>query len=1147
LVFNNGKEQTMKHKSALFGILFMGLAPMLLAQSAMTGLHGEFRNMKKGLHAGNQIRTTFFNDGTYGSNNANPSGQGAICGEWPINSGHLWLIDGDEWVVSEVIDANGEMKHISSTVMSNGTPTTPTSSNNYSRGDADPNTGEWWTFLPLPGFANPEDSSIAMSKWKYAWPASWPDKSDDPVDPGWAGKWNGYFGKDQYNADEEAFFVADDYNKKEFNFYPDNRDLDRKGLGMRMWVRSFQWSNVLVQNVLFMLFDVENIGTYHHDKMAFGYKIGNNIGDTSTTGDAGDDCGSYNLDEDMAYMWDYDNIGGGGYTPVGYIGGAFLESPGSAYDGIDNDNDGKNGSGSTITRSMIDQVKVLKAGDRVVLIDYRTFERSVITMPNDTVRIPYEDQVFKVWPGDTLREVENNLVDDNLNGVVDENNGTTYGTEARPMHRYLYVGLKYKDYLTGAGLDNLMIDERRDDGIDNDGDWNAKTDDFGQDGAPFTHDPGEGDGRPTNGEPHIDKTDIHETDMLGLTSFNLYEWQTYCHDDDEASWQKCRPGKLDGQLSNVNVELFWGCGYFPMKPGDIQRFSMGLVLALTKDELLVNKYWMNVGYSENYNFCRAPYIPNLRAIPGDHRVTLFWDSWAEETFDPITGNDFEGYRIYRSTDASWSDMKPITSGDAEVLYRKPIVQYDLVDGIKGYSQVPLKGVLFNLGNDTGLRHSWTDTTAVNGTHYFYAITSYDKGDVDKSLPPTECTKFISIGPDGEVLEKGPNVVEVRPEAPSAGFRAGHIDALHLLPGGTTSGQISLNLINPADVKDGHVYHVTFEDNLKTVDYAPDTLYTRNMNLIDVTNSGSPDTLVNRLQMTGLQTDLPRIDGFELSLLNEASLAVDTVHSKFSSAGIYNLYVEPYSFHTDKESPISRDINILFGTGDAVLDRSVPCVWRDKALEARDVNFTALDAHSGQKIPFGFHATDGNDGRFTRSKTLMDEIVILNPSRDSDTLRPALVVFMKRSQNDSNLRNPDVGDTLKIRMFKPFLSHDVFEFTMRGESLDESVAKQSLDLIRVVPNPYVVANGWEPANPYADGRGERQLHFTHLPPVCTIRIFSGSGQLVATLNHNTPSLRDGTEIWNMLSKDQLEIAYGIYVYQVDAGKLGTKIGKFAVIK
>ena len=41
--------------------------------------------------------------------------------------------------------------------------------------------------------------------------------------------------------------------------------------------------------------------------------------------------------------------------------------------------------------------------------------------------------------------------------------------------------------------------------------------------------------------------------------------------------------------------------------------------------------------------------------------------------------------------------------------------------------------------------------------------------------------------------------------------------------------------------------------------------------------------------------------------------------------------------------------------------------------------------------------------------------------------------------------------------------------------------------------------------------------------------------------------DGTEDWNMLSKDNLSIAYGVYVLYVDAPGIGSKITKFAVIK
>jgi hypothetical protein len=92
----------------------------------------------------------------------------------------------------------------------------------------------------------------------------------------------------------------------------------------------------------------------------------------------------------------------------------------------------------------------------------------------------------------------------------------------------------------------------------------------------------------------------------------------------------------------------------------------------------------------------------------------------------------------------------------------------------------------------------------------------------------------------------------------------------------------------------------------------------------------------------------------------------------------------------------------------------------------------------------------------------------------------------------------------------------------------------------------VANSWEPRNQYNTGRGPRELHFTHLPQKCTIRIFNVRGQLVQTIEHESTQW-DGTEIWDMLTKDRLEVAFGVYVYHVEAPGLGNKIGKFAIIK
>jgi len=97
---------------------------------------------------------------------------------------------------------------------------------------------------------------------------------------------------------------------------------------------------------------------------------------------------------------------------------------------------------------------------------------------------------------------------------------------------------------------------------------------------------------------------------------------------------------------------------------------------------------------------------------------------------------------------------------------------------------------------------------------------------------------------------------------------------------------------------------------------------------------------------------------------------------------------------------------------------------------------------------------------------------------------------------------------------------------------------NLDDIKVVPNPYIVRNNWEPSRDYS------RIAFTHLPDECTIRIYTISGDHLATLEHESSDF-DGNENWNLLTKNRQKIAAGIYIFHVDS-PYGEKIGKFAVI-
>jgi hypothetical protein len=130
--------------------------------------------------------------------------------------------------------------------------------------------------------------------------------------------------------------------------------------------------------------------------------------------------------------------------------------------------------------------------------------------------------------------------------------------------------------------------------------------------------------------------------------------------------------------------------------------------------------------------------------------------------------------------------------------------------------------------------------------------------------------------------------------------------------------------------------------------------------------------------------------------------------------------------------------------------------------------------------------------------------------------------------------------------KPFLSQDIYEYTTTGQKINAVSASNQMANIKVVPNPYVVENSWEPESPYSNGEPPRTIHFNHLPATCTIDIFTVSGGLVATIYHSA-AIYDGTESWNLITKDHLPASYGIYVYHVNAPGVGEKVGKFALIK
>ena len=128
-----------------------------------------------------------------------------------------------------------------------------------------------------------------------------------------------------------------------------------------------------------------------------------------------------------------------------------------------------------------------------------------------------------------------------------------------------------------------------------------------------------------------------------------------------------------------------------------------------------------------------------------------------------------------------------------------------------------------------------------------------------------------------------------------------------------------------------------------------------------------------------------------------------------------------------------------------------------------------------------------------------------------------------------------------------------------EEVSAATIAEDMDMIKVVPNPYVATNLMEEAvtNPQLSQR--RKLAFTHIPAQCTIRIFTVSGALVDVLevsnavesratNWDNNTHRNGMAYWDLKTKEGLDIPAGYYIYHVESHATGeVKIGKFAVLK
>ncbi|HYM80391.1 MAG TPA: hypothetical protein VEY91_03145 [Candidatus Limnocylindria bacterium] len=1051
---------------------------------------------RSGFHDAANIRTVFWNYGMVGDYPPNPGGVDLSVfhsAEVPKGSGMNYSDGVTPFVLAKVRQRHGDDAYIMETGF-------------RERQGLSPIHNRIMRFEPRPGYFQPDPSinrgrSPAISNDPRTWPEAWPDRAGDPDDPGWRGSWNGYFGK-RPAADQESYTVMDDDFYDAWNFFPDTTDLTRRGLGLRVEVRGFQWANPQAGNVIFWHYDITNESTTDYaDNIIFGLYMDSGVGGSAISCDGifeSDDDNAFfdkSLGLNLVYTWDKFGHGrdlSGPCGRTGYLGYAYLETPGNSSDGLDNDNDG-----------ILNERRDGGPGQEIV------GQQAILAF----IAAQYDTAKFFAFYGPL---------------------------DKRPAYR---AGR----WWTG----------------DEDMDWRAEQSDLGADGVAETGDTGEGDGSPTEGEPNFDGTDLNESDQIGLTGFKMNRIRAGQGNDDQTvdgvlfytdneNWPQRLyekftapfvPARFDSALAaNYNIGFLFASGPFRLEAGKTERFSLALAYGADLFELRETVQTVQQIYNANYQFAVPPPMPTLTAEAGDHFVRLSWDDVAERGVDPVSNEfDFEGYRVYRATDPDFRDARVLTSGRGNPLVGngQPIAQFDLQDGKRGYSDRTIDGVAYYLGDETGITHTWTDTTAVNGQAYYYAVTAYDFGSPEGtpdslSFYPSENAITVSRTPRGGlILPK--NVVTVRPNPKVAGFVPGSVEpATHVAGEGT--GTVDIRVVNANLLPDGHTFKLTFTTP------SPDSIRARAYTLTDSTTG-------EVLFTTGHDFNGQGIGAVGSGLLplvtTPTAVSVDAARSGYVAGSPTNTRIR-VTYQPGQPINLRRpgypdDITIVFD--DVVRDTGLAIT----PFQARPAKFRAF-AHSAggdRQLDFIFNDVD-LDGTLSRANEYVDVLTYDAPPPTAFDLTWHFVLDTLGQGARGPIVPARLGDVYDLKLTRPFSDTDVFVFTTRSSSLDPDRARAAFDeKPYVVPNPYVGAASFEPERFAISGRGERRIEFRAVPSLSIIRIYTVRGDLVQTLRHDGST--DGYVAWNLRTKDNLDLAPGLYVFHLDAPGIGTHVGKFAIIK
>jgi hypothetical protein len=536
--------------------------------------------------------------------------------------------------------------------------------------------------------------------------------------------------------------------------------------------------------------------------------------------------------------------------------------------------------------------------------------------------------------------------------------------------------------------------------------------------------------------------------------------------------------------------------------------------------------------------------------------------------------------------------------------KKPIFQCDKINGKQGAADFAhINGEIFYLGNESGIQHYFVDEDVQNGRTYYYGLVAYDYGleGLEVAIMPSENNVVIDLDENEEIRFTGKNVQVVTPHARAAGYISPSLETNdeNRLQG---NGTVVPTIYDINSIKEGHSYKIKF--HVDTLGYMRREEPLRHAHDMAIVNTGIKvydESEDGRLVYEETATDYP-VD----HMLHDGVLRVKNGFSSLSDITYYNntkpllsdvfdgiqleLELPAYAGLLSEEKSgwvkgkglinVAASINeskgfpyrydIIF-SGDS-------SAYRGRVTNPRNVlNLEGgigtlpdpFDVLYKQRFPFyvvnrTFPDSSGtyekldlivddrnHNGRFD----ILEDIVLAGHAIDIEMSSGKIYTYWCGTVFGFDFRGlsdisqlPGAGDVYRVEFDRPFTAEDSIMFTVNAAvAVEEEQLSADMSEIKVVPNPYVATNTMETAisNPNLNQR--RRLMFTHVPAQSEISIFTVSGALVDQIEVDNPADR-GMVHWDLLTKEGLEIAAGIYIYHIKSLRTGEeKMGKFAVIK